>query len=168
MSKYSDFVQYFENLATYNIAISHGPNSKKFYRMNIEELLSGIKNDLPSPASGPFMIFINYIRELNHVASFKDKKQFMFFIMQGYSDGDWDEEQAARDATEIVVDQILTRMVNDSTAGNPIFNYSFDKIDGVKIIPTELKANLTYVGWQVSFNLDKQYIECYDPSKWND
>lgn len=167
MATYQDFENYFKNLATLHPLIKDGVDGQKFFRMNIEEFITGSISKLPEKDKGPFLVLINYIRDFQGKGSTKDRKQIMFFVMHSYLFKNWADESDKRQITETVMEELLLKMRADSVNGNPIFNRGLDSLDKVRIIPTELKTSAgSYVGWQVVFEITHEFNKCFDPNIW--
>lgn len=169
MGEYQQSVDYFKSLAVQHGAIGHVDGEKeKFFRVNIEEFLSGSLRKLPKPALGPALVLINFIKDLKAAPTLTlNTKQIMFYVIQGYPQDDFNAENQARSACEDVVEDIILRMRHDSLEGHEFFRSSFDRIDKVRIVPVEVRTPAgKFVGWQVSFYLDLPFEKCYDPLKW--
>ena len=165
MAKYSEWVNYFQQLATENNLIKHTTTKKKFYRMNIEELFSSTPSGLPAPKEGPFLVFINFIVDADYKARATKQQEMMVMLLQGHKRGDYDAENLARDNAEIATDQILRRMRNDSLSDHPFFEHSFDTIQA-RSIPLTIPGNINYSGWQTTFKINASFNACYDASNW--
>lgn len=168
MDNYIDFANYFEQIATEHLKINHSPTKKKFYRMDIEEFISGTGIKLPAATEGPALVFINYITDFMWKGSHTvNQKQIMFYVVKGYKLKDYDEKDEARNECEEVMEEILVRMKKDSIEGLSLLQRSLDKLDNVRIVPISMTTNAgTYVGMQGSFLLPKIFQKCYDPTKW--
>ena len=168
MAKFSDTKAYFKALSEQNLAIAHvDGTSKKFFTMQIEEFLSSTRFKLPTPEEGPALVLIKYIRSINHKDRPMDERQIMFFVLQGIRTGDEESVDLAEDNCEDVVDQILTRMSEDSKNGHSFFQHSFDKINDVRIAPAYINANMKYIGWQVSLKSPLQFNCSYNSANWS-
>jgi len=167
MATYQEIENYFQNLAQTHPLIKDGVHGQKFFRMNIEEFITGSISKLPEKDKGPFLVLINFIRDFNGKGITKDKKQIMFFVMQSYLLKNWEDESLKRQITETVVEEILLKMKHDSVNNSPIFNRGLDSLDRVRIIPAELKTSAgSYVGWQVVFEITHEFNKCFDPNIW--
>jgi hypothetical protein len=166
MAKYNATVEYFRALATQHADILHSATKKKFYRVNMDEFLSGTMRDLP--ADGAFVVLINYISDFRKNPSNSiNTKQIMFYVLQGYKKDDFTDETASRSNCEDIVEDFIVRMNKDSLDGAAFFESAFDVIDKVRVIPTEIKNSTGgYVGWQISIFLDQPFAKCYVPAKW--
>jgi hypothetical protein len=169
MAEYQQTVDYFKALSQQHNAIGHIDGEKeKFFRVNMEEFLSGSIRKLPAPEYGPAFILINYIKDIKAIPnSVLNTRQIMFYIVQGYKKDDYSAENSARDACEQAAEDFILRMQKDSRENHAFFKHSFDKIDKVRMAPVELRVVAgNFVGWQVSVYLDIPFNKCYDALKW--
>lgn len=171
MASYKEYVDYFEDLCKRNVDISHVINDSKnrrFYRIGMEELFSGSFKGFPQAGgSKPIFVFINYITDYNFAGQTRKSQNIMFWIIQSFKAGDYDSECLARAKCEEVLESFLTRMRFDSEGGHPLFKRSFDKIEGVRSVPTELKAStVNFVGMQVNIPMNHFFEKCYEPNEW--
>jgi hypothetical protein len=168
MDNYIDFAQYFEQIATEHLKINHSATKKKFYRMDIEEFISGTGIKLPPSDEGPALVFINYITDFIWKGSHTvNQKQIMFYVIKGYKVKDYEQKDEARNECEEVMEEILVRMRKDSVDGFQLLQRAMDKLDNVRIVPISITtAAGTYVGMQGSFFAPKIFNKCYDPTKW--
>lgn len=168
MATYSETIAYFEGLCTNNLQIAHSPTKKKFFRMNIEEFLSGTVATLPNHADGPCFVFINYIGDYGQpTQDVLDTKQLMFYILHGSKHMDYNGENTARTVAEDVLEQFILKMQYDSQNDHVFFDHSFDQIKRVRRIPVEVKtATGTYVGYQCSMYLSNPVNKCHNPLNW--
>lgn len=170
MGKYLEWRDYFEQIAEKNIAVSHSKTietQKKFFEVMLEEVISGITHKLPSKENGAFIIFSGYLDRFNLKDSKKKNREIMFFVMQSTGNNNYKFQSEAKDNCEEVVDDILRKMLKDSTDGHPLYNSAFDRIENVSIIATEFKIGTsTYVGWQVAIGIVVYFNPCFKPESW--
>ena len=166
MANYQQWVEYFEQLSIQNNLIQHNlEGNKKFYTMDLEELFSAVTHKLPAPDAGPFFVFINYTKEIDHKGTPVDKKKMGFAILQGFKHGDYDGERLARYNSEEATDQYLIRMSHDSKNGVQLFQHRFDRINA-RTVPHSIEANITYAGWWTAFEPIAQFNNCFDENNW--
>ncbi len=168
MANYSETIAYFKNLCVTNLKIAHAASSKKFFRMNMEEFLSGSVQELPNKTDGAFMVFINYIGEYGEPThDVLDTKQLMFYVLQGYEPGAFDDDDAARTNTEEVLEEIILKMRYDSQKDHVFFDHSYDQIKRTRRIPVEIRTSAgNYIGWQCSFYHSNPISKCHNPLNW--
>lgn len=168
MANYSETIAYFKSICENNLKIAHSASNKKFFRMNMEEFLSGSIQDLPNKSHGAFMVFINYIGEYGQPTHHPlDTKQLMFYILHGYEPGAFDEDDTSRTTSETVLEEIILKMQFDSQNNHVFFDHSFDQIQRVRRIPVEIRTGAgNYIGWQCSFYLSNPINKCHNPINW--
>lgn len=168
MANYSDWVSYFKNLCVLHVDIKHGLNgAKKFFRLNIEELYSGIATSLPNGSEGPFFVFVNYISDYGQKGRAIKGNQMMFLILHTIKKGDHDKEEVSTTLCETVIEDFLKRMKYDSENGVAPFESDFDVIEAKKTSAKIEGTTSNYAGWQVTFNPLSSFNDCYDPAKFN-
>lgn len=170
MANYADYINYFEQLAEEHVKIQHNKTAdkgKKFFRMNIEELISGSLRSLVTDDSTPFIVFINYITDYGQTHQPLKTNQLMFYVLAGQKTRDWDSETTARDTCEVVAQNFLARIRHDSMNGDSTWNSSADVIKS-RLVAAEFKGSAnTYHGWQVSLSVSSPTTDlCYDENKW--
>ena len=166
MARYKQLSDYFEKIATESVFIEHSPTSKRFLRMNIEEFITGSPTGI---ATGkPILVLINYIADFGSSHQTTKTNQLMFYVMQSVKLNDMDSDADARDLTERVVEEILTRLRYDSQNSNEgnLLQSAFDKINA-RIVPAEKRmSGANYVGWQCSIRMPEFFSKCYNPANW--
>lgn len=165
MAKYSEWRNYFEQIAIEHVVIQHSSSEKTFFAKDIEELFANGKHAFPG--NRPFLVFINYITDRKHTSRPVKDHDMMFFVLKQHQRNDVHALIQARDETEEITDDILRRMKHDSQNDlAPVFEHSFDKING-RTIPLTLPGNTPYSGWQTTFKTIASFNDCFDATKWN-
>lgn len=166
MASYLEKSNYYELVSSENLLVSHNVNDqKKFFRMDIEELFSAVRDDLPGFDAGPFVIMINYVTEQDYAGRPIEKNENMLYFLQGYEDGNYEQELIARDNSEKAKNQFLRRFKKDSENGDGIFDGDFDVIKA-KSTPQAVYFNANYVGWSCIYRLVDHFDECYNEDNW--
>jgi len=170
MGTYTDFRNYFKDLAVKNKMIKHLETAdvKKFYEFSLEELVLGSVHDLPGFDHGPFMIYTGFIESLFFTAEIKKRRELMFFIQQGCDLKSWEEQSIANDNTMICVEQILSKIINDSRNDyETVLEQSFNQATEVRIIPNVISVGgKKYFGWQVSLVFVLEFTKCFSENDW--
>lgn len=170
MGSYTDFRNYFKEIATKNELIKHLETSdvKKFYEFSLEEVVLGSLHDLPGFDHGPFMIYTSFIDRFFFDNKTKKRRELMFFIQQGADLRNWAELSTANDQTLLCVEQILSKIVHDSMNNTEeILEQSFNRASEVNIIPNVISVGgKKYTGWQVSLVFILEFNHCYDENEW--
>ncbi len=173
MKLYNEYVKYFKNLCVQHINIKHDPanNIKGFFKINIEEVLTGISSDIE--ADGVYFVLTNYLWTPIDTATDSLKKiECMFFVLATVQEQDFEAETAAFHKTEQICQEIINRIHLDgrqeANKENSFFYGSQDKIKIENVVPIKWKTSLQSIGWQVSFSFNAFYNKCVDFNTWND
>jgi len=78
------------------------------------------------------------------------------------------EYQAALNAAESVVDNIIEKMIIDSRNGHPLFGYALDSQQDFQIAPVPRPADGAYAGWECVFTLRPVFPYACDSVAWLD
>jgi hypothetical protein len=168
MGSYTEFRNYFKNIATNNKKIQHLDQAakKRFFEFSIEEVVLGSVHDLPG--EGISMIYSGFVDRFFFSDKTKKKRELMFFIQQKSAVKDWVSLSAAKDNTMICVEEILSKIISDSINDEaPELEQSFNQASKVNIIPNELKiGGSVWVGWQVSIEFTLEFNKCFNINDW--
>lgn len=158
------YIQYFRNIATNLIAIGHTPSNPKFTRINIEEVLNGVRANLNMAT--PVMVLENY------EARFTDRKTDnvfkdlygAFMVVKNVRMDDFEAEAAALDLTESIIMKVLAKMKADKDSSIVVEMRGFDlstvvlqKIGGI--------FDNAY-GYRAEFTLRASVPLVIDPADW--
>lgn len=168
MANYQETEDYFKMLCMLHTSIVHTDPNPKFFRMDMEEFISGSIRKLPTDAY--FMVLINYIMDLDTPHSQEmETQQIMFYVMRHAKKDDFDANSTARIQTEEIIKDMLDRMQYDSLNGHAFFEGSFDKKKRFRRVPMEINTpSGRFVGWQCSLYLERHNTRCFDTTKWID
>jgi len=162
-SKFSDLIHYFCILAAQHTAIGHSANEKHFYRFEIEEVFSGLK-DINYPA----LILEGYRYSLVDKISDNVMKERTgaFILLDHLSDiGDYDAMHQVWENMENTCDDIIARIKSDKR--NPAFRAvrDFD----LNTVHVALLANVrdSNYGIRCTFTLTSPWNTDVDAEKWN-
>lgn len=173
MKTYNDYVDYFENLAIHNVDITHDPanNKKGFFRMGIEEILSGSRTDINT--QGIVMDLVNY--QYKPGMSGGDNRKHVqggFAITSFHKTMDFNGIQKALNDSENVIDTIIKRIRYDSLTSvndeNSFWYGSQDVLKNFHVIPMNYRGALNYSGFLVTFDFSNHFDLCVDHLKWAD
>jgi hypothetical protein len=139
-TKFSELVQYFKTLASQHTAIAHSDNDKHFYRFELEEVLTSLKN-----INYPAFILEGYRYGLIDKLSDNVLKQRSgaFMIISHLADvSDFDTMHDIWDNLESICDDIIIRIKSDKR--NPLIsaikNFDLDSVE-VTLIANEIDNN---------------------------
>jgi len=157
--KLKDYVTYFKNLAISNKKIAHNLNGKKtFRRIDIEEVLTGLKQDvdglslfLENPEIKPYDALSDNPRQIYEGA---------LLIMNSVEKGDFEEQENVLSESLEVCEQILAKIKNDvkacsMDASHPhkIHGFDFNSVRINKIGP----VFGVFYGWRMTFSLNQTF-----------
>lgn len=109
--KFSDLVQYFKDIASKHKGIGQKANEKHFYRFEIEEVLSGLKN-----INYPALILESYRCDFTDDLgdNILKNRSGAFILLDHVNDiGDFDQMHQVWDNLENIADDILIRIKRD-------------------------------------------------------
>lgn len=171
MKSYKSYSEYFENLVEQSVDIPHDPpnNVRGFFRINIDEVLNGMKNEIKN--DNLFLVLTNYIwKPENEGQNIKDGEG-MFFLMGTFKEGDYDDEIETLDEAEKVAEKFINRISLDSrkeTQDENAFWYGAQNVfTNVHVVP--MKAfGMNHIGVQVTFDFASHYSDCVELADWDD
>ena len=126
MLSVSKYISYFEEIAKQHKEIAHTAAEKHFVRMNIEEVLTGLRGDIVTPA----LILESFEGTLNDNNSdnIRANRTGAFMILKEVETDNYAEEHAFLDDCERIGLEIIKRMRRDSKT-NPIQNRLLQSFD---------------------------------------
>lgn len=169
---YQYWKTYFKQLAMDCQWIGHVDNlkgKKRFFTGDINEFIMDQRTWTASPINGNGILYlVKPQRSTNpNVAKDSFQHQGMFFVMVPVQqDSSDDTKDQAQDLADRIVNMILTRMMNDSRNGNAFLNRSVDNLKNFRITPYSVKSQSIFLGYQVSFYINAQFDQCYNPLDW--
>jgi hypothetical protein len=164
MSKFSDLIAYFENIATKHKDILHTEQEKHFFRMEIDEVLAGINR---SNVAYPMLILEGYAFALtdNKSDNVLKNREGAFILLDHIPDtSDHNAIHDKWDELEVIVTEILMRIKFDKrNIHTPVvWHFDFDSINA-SLILNEIGND---VGIRVSYTITSPIINEVDPEKW--
>jgi uncharacterized short protein YbdD (DUF466 family) len=81
------------------------------------------------------------------------------------------ELRTARYRAEARTDEIIEKMIADSRAGHPLFNYSLDADQDIRVQVAQRTGDVTYTGYLVTFEFSPFFRICptgLDAPDWTD
>lgn len=173
MQTYKSYSEYFENLVENSIYLSHDPdnNKKAFFRINLEEVLTGVKQQIT--AEELFFVLTNYIWKPEYAGgSYIKKGEGMFFIMGTAKEGDYENETEVLDACEKLAQVFINRINLDSRKETPddsAFWYGMQDVLKIEnVVPLKWNLGKNHIGVQVTFEFASTYNECNLVDDWDD
>ncbi len=163
-AKFSQLVSYFESLATQHKSIGHSSSNKHFFRLELEEFLTGMKAKIHYPA----LILEGY--DFNFVDNRSDNvhKEIhtAFLLVDKVADkGDYDRIHQVWDCLEEIGDEILIRILRDKRdqRSEVLSHFNMTSVSGSPI--TDM--NLVHYGIRYDFKLSWPLVNDIDPEVWN-
>jgi hypothetical protein len=175
MNTYQTYIDYFENIAIQHKHILHNPadaNNKKFYRINIEETVTGFRNIIAEKAI--VMVLINYAFDVDNTDPSNSMRnvKFGFIIMGWHQSGDFDAETSVMVTCEEVVHDIVARAKVESrlqTADENSFWYnSLDENVDFYVTPASSISDSNYSGFLVTGEFRQHFSCSIRPNAWTD
>jgi hypothetical protein len=162
-SRFSDIIQYFKTIASQHVEIGHSEQEKHFYRYEIEEVLTGLKQ-----INYPALILEGYRYSFqdNGSDNIIKKRSGAFILLDHLSDiGDYDAMHALWDKQEEICDDILARIKSDkfNPQARAIRDFDINSTE-VSLLANEQDKNF---GIRCTFTISSPRHMNPDPSKWN-
>jgi hypothetical protein len=160
----TDIEQYFDALCRQHVEIRHSDTDKHFARLDVEEIITGIKTTLRYPYVA--------LDKLEHDFStpggpITKRRQVAFTVVDEYRvEGDYDVINDTYSKCESIADDFLNRIAADArTIPSPFRNFDWNRIQ-VAEIPKDT-VNRT-VGVFVVIELPMPYDCKVNPQKWTE
>lgn len=164
MSKFSQLVSYFENLARLHKDIGHTDSEKHFFRMEVDEVLAGINR---TDVKYPFLILEGYSYDFtdNKSDNLLKNRQGAFMLLDHVSDSsDYQAIHEVWENMEEIGDELLVRMKADKR--NPlapaVHDFDFSSVEAL-LIANEMDGNY---GIRFTYVLTSPGTNEVDPNKW--
>jgi hypothetical protein len=163
MSSFSEFVTYFENIARNHVAIGHRDTEKHFARMEMEEVIGGVKHSMHFP----LMVVETYDWQLFDADSDNVMKQRTCAIMllnKAKDKGSFNEVVKVMSDLEVVMDDIAKLMQYHKGEFDHEVVRSID-LNTVDVVPVLDGLDGSY-GFRMVFMLKSGFGEGMDSSRW--
>ncbi len=164
MSKFSQLVSYFENLARLHKDIGHTDSEKHFFRMEVDEVLGGINR---TDVKHPFLILEGYGYDFtdDKCDNLLKNRRGAFMLIDHVSDQtDFEAIQTVWENMEEIGDELLVRMKSDKR--NPlapaIRDFDFSTVEA-SLLANELDGNY---GIRFTYVLTSPRNNEVNPDKW--
>jgi len=163
MASYTEYIGYFEDIATNHRAIRHSRSNKHFFRIDLEELIAGLKTKI----SYPCLVLESYDwRMTDHVSDniLKERNCAFMILMRPKNAGDYDEVSDLFNQAEVIVDDILALMWYHKH--NKIHDIIADiDMNTIEVLPVNGFIE-NAVGYRVSFQTITGHNIALDENKW--
>ena len=163
MATFTDFITYWENIAKNHKSIKHTSSDMHFCRLELEEVLSGLKSELNYPA----LIVETYDWRMQDLSSDNVLKQRTCGVMvldRCDDRGNFSDDVTTLSTIESIIDDILTliRHHRDEMEHNVVMEFDMNTIDVVPVIGTF--DNL--YGFRIVFDMKSGFNPDIDTTKW--
>jgi hypothetical protein len=168
------YYDYFKHQAENHVLLRHSDEAgnKVFDVIDIETALG----DFRSGVKRQDYIFrlINYtyvITQDTHEATKEIQGGFLIARYYNVNANGPDDYKEAMDAAEIVVDDMIKKMIADSHNGHPLFDHYFDADQDITVQPVNHKGDGTYCGWMCIFRTKQYFGNCLEGTsmtRWDD
>jgi hypothetical protein len=158
---FSDIVAYFEKIARQHVAIGHSQSEKHFYRYELEEVVTGLR-EINYPA-----LILEWYRYL--LKDFKGdnvmKERTGAFILLGHLNDpeDFDAMHDLWDSLEVIHDDIIARMKSDKLSEKAVRDFDLNSVE-VALIANVHDQNF---GLRCLFTIASPKKMEVEEAKWN-
>ena len=162
-TKFSQLINYFKTIAAQHVAIGHSYAEKHFYRFELEEILSNLKN-----VNYPALILEAYRYSLSDKQSDNVQKERTgaFVLIDHLNDiGDYDAMHEIWDNMETICDDIIARIKTDkrNPAAKAIRDFDLNNVN-VALIANENDRNY---GIRCTFTISSPLTTDMASEKWD-
>lgn len=160
----SDYISYFQNLASKHVDILHTKDEKHFFRMESAEIINGMTNDIRWPAMVLEAYDISYnSRQSNNIL--KSHNGSFMILMKPDNEQDFDSIQTIWEKCEKIGSDIIVRMYNDRfDVVEPVVKFDMNSVVAVPVA-TDIEGSY---GYRFSFSLINRQAHNNDATKWSD
>jgi hypothetical protein len=169
MIRFSEYENFFIDLATDFKPISHTPENPKFAMMDIDDIISSKRTEMDF--STPCMILENFEGDFQYKHNqLKEEAMGAFLILKNVDRNNPSEKRSVMDQTKEIGTKIICRMqqqretvFSGNTAVAPVLKYfQLNEVKYQKI--SNIMGGCH--GWRFEFNLGNEYIMPYDANDW--
>ncbi|NCB08613.1 MAG: hypothetical protein EOM73_10655 [Bacteroidia bacterium] len=158
--KFSELITYFRQLAEQHVAIRHSNTEKHFFRLELDELHTGLNK-----ACYPVLILEGYQFNLGDANSDNPTKrrQSAFILASHVKDpGNFDAIHQVWDTLEEIGDDILARIKHDKRLpDNPVRHFDLSSVE-----VTLMKTDGNLYGMRFTFELEAYFPTDISPDRW--
>jgi hypothetical protein len=163
-AKFAEFVDYFEQLAREHVDILHTDQEKHFFRIELEEILTGLRSRIRYPAlilEGYDFVFKDQNSDNVH-----KEVSCAFTVLDHVKDkGDFDQIHLVWQQMEEIGDEICIRILDDkrSRSVDVLSHFHLTNVRGALLVDT----SLLHYGVRYEFVVSWPVENDIDPEKWN-
>jgi hypothetical protein len=164
-AKFSDLITYFETLARQHKSIAHTDTEKHFFRMELDEVLGGIKR---TDVNYKLLILEGYSFGFtdNRSDNVQKNREPAFMLIDHLSDkSDFDRMHEIWDELEEIGTDIIVRMKNDKrNASVPVIRgFNFESVRA-QLIMNQLGND---IGMRFEFSMSSPVNTDVDVTRWD-
>ena len=162
-TKFSDLIAYFRMLAAQHVAIGHTAEEKHFYRLELEEVLTNLKN-----VNYPALILEGYRYGFSDKLSdnvLKERTGAFVLIDHLTDPGDYDAMHAIWEHMEEICDELIARIKADKRSPTTRAVRDFD-LNSVQVALIANDGDRNY-GLRCTYTLKSPFATDVDATKWN-
>lgn len=161
---FNQYISYFESIARNLIAIGHTDTKKHFFRLEFEEVLTA----LPNQMNWPCMILEGY--DVSFIDNKSDNilkvRNGAFVILDKVKNlQDFNAIHAVYDKCEVIVDDIISKIMNDKRSRQHAVVKDID-LSQVEIVMIANDVEGAF-GFRCSFPIINTHDIAINPAKWN-
>lgn len=159
----TEYIAYFENIAKNHKAIKHSNTQKHFFKIDLEELISGLKTAIVYPAlvlEGYDFSFIDNVSD----NILKQRTCAFSILLKPKNTGDFKEIYSLYDIAEGIVNDIINLMWDHKRQRGHTIVADFD-LNSIEVLPISgIVENA--VGYRVSFNMETGHDPEVTENNW--
>ncbi|MCD4681127.1 MAG: hypothetical protein K8S00_12150 [Bacteroidales bacterium] len=162
-TRFSEIIAYFENIARKHVAIGHTDEEKHFFRLELDEVLTGLNSKINFPA----LILEGYDFDFTDSRSdnvIKNRSGAFILLDHCRDNHDFDRIHQIWDNLEEIGDDILIKILKDKRDRNikTIRNFDMNDIQAV-LIANEVGQNY---GIRYSYKISTHKSNDVNQAKW--
>lgn len=164
MARFSELIEYFENIARDHVDIGHSDSEKHFFRMEIDEVLAGINR---TDVNFPMLILEGYSFDFsdNHSDNLIKNRQGAFVLLDHISDSsDYNAIHDTWDRLEEIGTDILVKIKADkrSRLVPVVRNFDFSSVNA-SLVMNQMGNN---IGIRFTYTIQSPTVNDVNPEKW--
>ncbi len=162
-TRFSEIIEYFENIARSHVGIKHTDTKKHFFRLELDEVLTGLRSKINYPA----LILEGYDFDYTDVQSdnvIKNRSGAFILLDHSKDNHDFDRIHEIWDALEEIGDEIVIKILADkrNRSEKTIRGFDMNDIQAV-LIANDVDQNY---GIRFSFKISTHKSNDVNTEKW--
>lgn len=170
-----DYIDYFKHQAETHPDLLHDDASgqRVFALVTVEQAMGDFRTGAQTKATIVRLLEYSYVVDDQGKSQNAKAMQGGFIVASYYSARSGGDAAyiAAMAKSERIADEIIEKMITDSQAGHPLFDYSLDSRQQIQVNPIRNTGDATYVGFIVLFAYENFFRVCTthdDAPAWTD